>query len=557
MYCLDYCLFAPSVVLKTTFLSFPTAIEMHYSSESEADSHYSHDTDGVDSHESSSMSLELNNTLEEMREGGGCKNSPATRRLRCIWALLVVICLFGISAFGNEKSITNERMTQKQHYEFDVNAPPGLEEKIYRKQVFIREEERLEDDINYNASELPFPVIVADDEIPKSPFKETAVEALECRESVINFVINATDAKDECNGLKKAFDMTCNADSESEIRASADRASADAASPQEQAGVLNEEGGTGRRRLFEKKTNTSRQTKPNISLRIYRAVRSLRRFVTPNDDNDGSLFFPEDKVMGDAWDEARYQIQNELDTERYESSRRRLGDALRWRFLDDQEEAVSAEQTQQDANATSLNETVVVKPPTAKKVVSLSLPTKKLHASDQMLSDTLMLSKEKDIEQAVKASNNATNATLNAAQEDAVASAKAVHEAAAAVSAVLNDPESVEARTCCASILNVYHEHCDNTEEEGISDSNLFMIVFVIAFCGVVKSLIRHFRIRWLPEAAGCILVGVLFGVVVSLIPGARYDLSFDGDWFLRIMVPPIGTCCMMRCDVAVLYHRC
>jgi hypothetical protein len=29
-----------------------------------------------------------------------------------------------------------------------------------------------------------------------------------------------------------------------------------------------------------------------------------------------------------------------------------------------------------------------------------------------------------------------------------------------------------------------------------------------MACCGVVKSLIRHFRILWLPEAAGCILVG-------------------------------------------------
>jgi hypothetical protein len=73
---------------------------------------------------------------------------------------------------------------------------------------------------------------------------------------------------------------------------------------------------------------------------------------------------------------------------------------------------------------------------------------------------------------------------------------------------VLNDPTSVEARTCCASILNVYHEHCDTTEGNDLSDSNLFIIVFIIAFCGLVKSLIRHFKIRWLPEAAGCILVG-------------------------------------------------
>jgi hypothetical protein len=170
------------------------------------------------------------------------------------------------------------------------------------------------------------------------------------------------------------------------------------------------------------------------------------------------------------------------------------------------------------------------------------MPTNKLHASDQMLSDTVMLGKEKEIEEAIKVYSNQTNVTRSSeAKEDAAASAKAVHDTAAAVSAVLNDPESVEARVCCASILNVYHEHCDKSSEsnEMVSDSNLFIIVFIIAVCGAVKSMIRHFKIRWLPEAAGCILVGVLFGGVMSFIP--HYDLSFDHDWFLRIMVPPIG----------------
>ena len=86
--------------------------------------------------------------------------------------------------------------------------------------------------------------------------------------------------------------------------------------------------------------------------------------------------------------------------------------------------------------------------------------------------------------------------------------AKAVQDTEAVISAVLNDPTSVEARTCCASILNVFHENCDPADQEEVSDRKLFLIVFVIAFCGVVKSVIRHFKVRWLPEAAGCILVG-------------------------------------------------
>ena len=36
-----------------------------------------------------------------------------------------------------------------------------------------------------------------------------ASDALECRASVVAFVINATDVKDECDGLRKAFDKAC------------------------------------------------------------------------------------------------------------------------------------------------------------------------------------------------------------------------------------------------------------------------------------------------------------------------------------------------------------
>ena len=444
------------------------------------------------------------------------------RRVRFLWVILVGIAILGISTFvsSNVDSPT-ERLVYK--LAFDVNAPPEPEKRVYRQQVLASsdDDELFDEPIvaEGNNSELPFPVIQADDELPAAATDSRAVDALECRESVINFVINATDAKDECNGLKKAFDMTCNSDSE--FKTSAD--------PEK------------RRRLFAQK----QQEKTSLTLKLYQLTRHLRSIVRkkilPSDKDE--LFFPEDLVAGDAWEEAKFQVLNGYDAEIHESTRRRLaGEAIpryydphHMRFL----EASSAESEVQKANVTTVNGTTVSKP--FKPKVSLSMPTNKVHASDQMLSDTLMLGKEKDIKAAMKAYSNQTNATLTAAQEDAAASAKAVHDTAAAVSAVLNDPESVEARTCCASILNVYHEHCDKTENNEISDSNLFLIVFIIAFCGVVKSLIRHFKIRWLPEAAGCILVGVLFGGVMSFIP--HYDLSFDGDWFLRIMVPPIGEC--------------
>lgn len=464
-----------------------------------------------------------NMPMEEWKREGdsGCNSSPgqATRRLRILWTLLVAVAIFGISAFGSSAESPTERAVIKQQV-FDVNAPPGLEERVYRKQVYATEEDiRLAEG---NNSELPFAVIEADDDIPLSNLQEKAVDALECRESVINFVINATDAKDECNGLKKAFDMTCNSESDA-AKTSADPEKSNTRQ---------------RRRLFEASTIQ----KTRFTSRLYQTTRSLRDFARAHlwPRKEGELFFPEDEIVGDSWEEARYQVLNDYDTEVHEPTRRRLASEAKSRHS-----TVSEMRFLEEYNATSMNATVagnetVVSKPTDKKKVSLSMPTNKLHASDQMLSDTVMLGKEKDIQEAIKVSSNQTNITLSAAQEDAAASAKAVHDTAAAISAVLNDPESVEARTCCASILNVYHEHCDTSESnQVVSDSNLIIIVFIIAVCGAVKSMIRHFKIRWLPEAAGCILVGILFGGVMSFIP--HYNLSFDHDWFLRIMVPPIG----------------
>jgi hypothetical protein len=63
---------------------------------------------------------------------------------------------------------------------------------------------------------------------------------------------------------------------------------------------------------------------------------------------------------------------------------------------------------------------------------------------------------------------------------------------------------------CCEAIVNAYSELCtyDDSDDEKSFDARFFIFLFVMALCGVVKSLIRHFRIVWLPEAAGCILVG-------------------------------------------------
>jgi NhaP-type Na+/H+ or K+/H+ antiporter len=139
--------------------------------------------------------------------------------------------------------------------------------------------------------------------------------------------------------------------------------------------------------------------------------------------------------------------------------------------------------------------------------------------------------------------NNKLNITADAAAavKDVAESANAIRTAVEGVQkSMMNDPKSVEARTCCASILSVFHEHCDPTTTgvEDYSDQRLLVVVFVITVCGVVKSIIRHLHIRWLPEAGGCILVGVLGYLILQHMPHVRF--AFDGDMFLRIMVPPI-----------------
>jgi hypothetical protein len=362
--------------------------------------------------------------------------------------------------------------------------------------------------------EPAFPVIdQLDDEIPtgKNSFAEGVAEQLECRKSVIDFVINATDAKDECNGLKKAFDKTCNSDSVGQIIASADaHGSAD---PQ-------------RRRLFKKREQR------DWKLHLYQISRSLRSFTaTYLLPVDNSFFFAEDEIVGDAWEEAKYQVENDYDFVVHEGVRRRLtSDGISHYMTPTMRFEKELELLQNETNATATPKNVE-----KKTIQSLSLPTSSKHVSEQMLSETLMLQTEEDITAAIKVSNQ-TNATLNEAQSDAVASSKALHDTTAAVSALLNDPTSVEARTCCASILNVYHEHCDTTEDDHLSDSNLFIMVFIIAFCGLVKSLIRHFKIRWLPEAAGCILVGGAYCIFTkSCLPAAAIAYTCHSQPFSEV----------------------
>ena len=92
---------------------------------------------------------------------------------------------------------------------------------------------------------------------------------------------------------------------------------------------------------------------------------------------------------------------------------------------------------------------------------------------------------------------------------------------------------------CCQSLLNRYSEYCDDSQL--LSNEHLLLAASVLLLCEVAKSFIKSYDIHWLPEAGVCIIVGTLFGIIGHLIPGLKIDdLSFDGELFLSVLLPPI-----------------
>jgi hypothetical protein len=313
--------------------------------------------------------------------------------------------------------------------------------------------------------------------------------ALKCSESVKNFVINATDGKDECDGLIKAYEKTCSDNTHDEEPTKRSRRH------------LYEHARKRRRKLWDK-LNTP------ILLRwrayVYRTVNALKRLrhklllaIGCIDYDVNSIFiFAEDEVLK-AWDDAQHLVDNNL-YEIVQSDARRLMNEDRC-IADADLEKHRRLQSGEDEN----NEIPAEKHGTTTSgTTSLHLPiNSQEHLSEKYANDALLLQENGII---LKAANENTTVT----QDEATKSKKAVSDTGNAVSALLNDPSSKEAITCCSSILSVYHDLCSTDVEEQVSDSRLFFLVFVLACCGMVKSLIRHYRILWLPEAAGCILVG-------------------------------------------------
>ena len=437
--------------------------------------------------------------------------------------------------------------------------------------------------------------------------KLSAADALMCRESVVNYVINATNRKDECTGLQKAFDETCSQeeDEKDEIEGQRDEVSTASdekyAEAQDKNGNLLEQGG--RQRHFRLKGRRRRRriltqqrgakasmrgdawykilwyelsryltalwqlfpfSEPSPKFHAQDAVyqlypRAKRRelwHIVRNKKKRSGMAYPRARRRQEAYEAAAPpDAASAIRKINRHAEEYKDGAAV----IDEDDDVNDDDDliTDSDNNENKNNETFQVEnpPPATQKIKqakphnSLNLPTGQLHLTDKALEKTLLLQQEEKVLSDLKkaAVANATdiidnNGATPDPKEDAHASAKAVADTSELVHAVLNDPTAIEARACCTSILNVYHENCNTDAEEEISDKRLFIVVLIMAFCGMVKSLIRHFRIRWLPEAAGCILVGVASGYASSFFPHQDFNLSFDGNWFLRILVPPIGT---------------
>jgi hypothetical protein len=327
------------------------------------------------------------------------------------------------------------------------------------------------------AERAPIPVVQFEDsQLPGFFFDntpQTAAEVLACKDSVLNYVINATDTKDECDGLTKAFEKTCHASNKK---------------PEQ------------RRRLKDKL-----KTRQRIS---YWMSSRYQQWVSAW--TSSSSFFFADEAVVDTWEHAAFLVDHELeDTIDTQSIQRRIlqqkGGKNKTLFVIDMEE----DETEPELPVATEPPKVPAKP------ISLQVPlggvseetldiihTDAAEIQVESLNQTVAkveVSPPKNVKPVV------IPPELKSRSKDTALPTKKT------TADPPYEPNSREGRICCVSILNVYQENCSPIPEDDVSDRRLLFVVFVMAMCCIVKSLIRQFKILWLPEAAGCILVGGAF----------------------------------------------
>lgn len=340
--------------------------------------------------------------------------------------LSIAACLLIVSIWGpgsNFLTVGGSPAAALGHYSSQTNHGTK-KELVPDRTIAQRQEEQHEMDPKSNA--VP---TTKEEENTAAPDEEATKHEpeskLECRASVMEFVINASDQKDECDGLRRAFVTACtNLDMAGQIFS--------APPPQNN-------------------NNVKVINDPNLD------------YVNPTLVDPHTL--------------------NNLHRGRPDGGRRNKINALN--FMQ-QTDGLSYEDGSKDDGHKIIRRLMTPAYPAAGTTPVL-LQQSHSSNSNQEASNNRAIS----VSYATTPATPAHHSTLYSHAQS-----------------ILDSPESIEARTCCASILNVFHEHCDRNEEIEYTDRSLFVIVSVIAVCSIVKSLLKHFEIHWLPEAAGCILVG-------------------------------------------------
>lgn len=92
---------------------------------------------------------------------------------------------------------------------------------------------------------------------------------------------------------------------------------------------------------------------------------------------------------------------------------------------------------------------------------------------------------------------------------------------------------------CCQALMAHHREYCE--EDRLLSNFHLFAAASILLLCECAKALVARSHIHFLPEAAVCILVGTMCGLIAHLLPFADIDnISFDDELFLTVLLPPI-----------------
>lgn len=92
---------------------------------------------------------------------------------------------------------------------------------------------------------------------------------------------------------------------------------------------------------------------------------------------------------------------------------------------------------------------------------------------------------------------------------------------------------------CCQALMSHHRDYCD--DDRLLSNFHLFAAASILLLCECAKAVVARANIHFIPEAAVCILVGTICGLLAHLSPSTDIDdISFDDELFLTVLLPPI-----------------